>query len=75
MTITPLRQGTHECELPTTSSPEWHPNDVIRCDTCGRCYRCAKSSKWDRFGDWERISRFEAWLFTRSRKDKPDPTA
>lgn len=74
MTVTPIRQGTHECDLPAPSNPDWHPNDIVRCDTCGRRYLCAKTSRWDRLGGWERISRFEAWLVARSRKDKPDST-
>lgn len=66
MSVTPIRQGTHNCDLPYPEfHPEWKHRDIARCDTCGRVYQLWMPEGWAWAFEWIRVSRFYAWRHAR----------
>jgi hypothetical protein len=68
VTISPIQRDTHSCDLPYAGDSEWSHGDLIRCDVCGQRYILDRPPGWEWTAEWNRISRFDAWLVTRREK-------
>ncbi|MET9953521.1 hypothetical protein ABZ135_18490 [Streptomyces sp. NPDC006339] len=76
MTITPVRKGTHRCDLPHPRwDPGWADRDLVRCDVCDRRYQLWAPEGWHEVWDyqWVRVGRLYAWWESRRKQDTPDP--